>query len=155
EIEAKQGQFLSDLAAILINILIYGKEVEHRYINPWLELLMAEFGNSSIDLRRLASTQEASELRVEEKLEEIAQKADEVREYTHTLGGESWQVFLGLVRETVDEVEKTKKRYIDAVPIAQDPRELAVNVITESERFLRKLSSRAIQMGEKGRIDEV
>jgi ATP-dependent DNA helicase RecG len=65
ETPEKRTQFLADLMQELASVVIFGEELEHRTVNPWLELIRSQFATVASRLREAATDQIA----VDEKLD--------------------------------------------------------------------------------------
>ena len=114
----KEEQFLSALAPILIKVMVYGQQVEHRSENPWLDLLMAEFGNAASELRVLASKDLANRLGLADELAQMARRADEIRLYRLSIGSQSWAEFVGLVTDVIEDAARIKEAHIDRLAVS-------------------------------------
>jgi hypothetical protein len=150
--DGEEVAFLLNVGDILTNLLIFAEEVDQRNVNPWLELLMAEFANAAKQLRERAASEYADKLGLSTLLETAADNADRVGHYHHVLGRESWEMFTGLVKATSQTAEEIKKKRVDAVPPPSAALEWAKEALLQGSRCLEGLKHRAKEMASTGRI---
>lgn len=153
--ESEEIRFLLELGIILAPLLILGEEVKERNVNPWIGLLKAEYGGIAAELRHQASTNIADELDLVSNLISIANLAEEVANYRHSMGQESWQGYLNLVHSVQQSVQELKTTRIDPIPIPEDRVAVAVDEVKEKGRFLQGLVGRARKMALSGRVNEL
>ena len=146
-------RFLVELDNLLVPIIILGEEVEQRDFNPWIDTLKAEFAGVSAELRQYAVSDVAHELKIYNEIEEIAEKAEDVSNYRHFLGQESWKSYIAIVYEARDFAEKLKASRIDPVPLPEDRANAAIDQVIETTRLLASLSTRAKEMVTTGRVE--
>jgi ATP-dependent DNA helicase RecG len=95
-------KYYSELAALLRDIIVFGEEVNERNLNPWIDHLMAIYGNSAFELRRLVASDISTAIDIRDKLCELANTCDEVAHYIHVMGRESWNAYVALVQKAVE-----------------------------------------------------
>jgi hypothetical protein len=148
-------EFLSNLAIILIDVLVYGEELEKRHVNPWLDFLRAQLQSAGQQLRQLAAEEIASELSVEERTLKIAELLDHSVAHKLALGGESWRTLTEFVTQAVTKTRELKSEKIDSLPLSSESLNEIRGLLRKFGRQLTELSRRADSMAEDGRIEEV
>ena len=148
------SRFLSTLAGTLIDVLIYGNELEERNINPWLDLMRTQLGSAGEELRYLAAQDSAVEMGLDGKLRQIADNLEAAANHRLVLGGDSWKVLTGYVSDAVKGATALKARHIDTVPLSADSRTEIADMIRQSTRELSDLDRRAESMVDDGRVEE-
>lgn len=151
----EDSRFLTSLAATLIEVLIYGSEFEERNVNPWLDLVRTQLGDSGGVLRSLASEDRAVKRGLEDRLRSIADKLDAAASHQLTLGGDSWRTLSGYVADAVNETALLKAEHIDTVPLSEDAKQDIHDTIYRSARELSDLDRRAQAIANAGRIEEL
>jgi hypothetical protein len=147
------SQFLSDLARILVDVLIYADEAEDRSINPWLDLWRAQFQQASSDLRELSIQDIALEHKVSSTIISLSKKLDEIANFGMYLGcGPELKKLISQVQEMA---KKLKSEKIDAVPVSNESILQVSKLIVSSLRKLNDMENRIIEMIDQGRIEEV
>ena len=149
------SQFLSALAETLINVLIYGDELEERNVNPWLDLMRTQLGSAGEELRYLAAQDSAVEMGLDGKLCQIADNLEAAANHRLVLGGESWQALTSYVSDAVKEATVLKVRHIDTAPLSDDSRTNIADMIRQSARELSDLDRRAESIVDDGRVEEL
>lgn len=147
--------FLSSLAATLIEVLIYGGELEERNVNPWLELVRMQLGGAGEELRRLASEDRAAKEGLEDRLRSIADKLDAAASHRLVMGGDSWRTLSGNVADAVTEASLLKAEHIDTAPLSAYADQDIDDTIQRSARELSDLDRRAEAMANDGRVEEL
>jgi len=147
------SQFLSDLARILVDILIYADEAEDRSINPWLDLWRAQFQQASSDLRELSIQDIALEHKFSDDIISLSKKLDEIVNFRLYLGyGPELKNLISKVQEMA---KKLKSEKIDAIPVSNESILHVSKLIVSSLRKLNDTENRIIEMIDQGRIEEV
>ncbi|WP_421708592.1 helix-turn-helix domain-containing protein [Algihabitans sp.] len=149
------SRFLSNLAATLIEVLIYGGELEQRNVNPWLDLVRTQLGRAGQELRRLASEDSAVEKGLDDRLRSIAEKLDAAASHRLVMGGDSWKTLAGYVSDAIAEASRLKAEHIDSVPLADQARRDSNDMIRRSARELSDLDRRAEAIASDGRVEEL
>lgn len=72
----KRTRFLADLMRELVSVVIFGEELDHRLVNPWLERMRAQFGQAASILREAAANQIAVDQKLEVPLLDAAEALD-------------------------------------------------------------------------------
>jgi hypothetical protein len=143
------------VATALVEVLLYGEEIERRDVNPWLDLARAQLRSAGQELRRLAAEEPAVEQRIDERLRLIADKLDDVVAHRLTMGRDSWDKLFGLVGEAVKESARLKADFVDPLPLSAEAKAGVEDTIRRSARELADLDRRAEQMASDGRLGEV
>ena len=151
----EDSRFLSSLAATLIEVLIYGEELEKRRVNPWLDLVRMQLGAASEELRRLASEDNAVKKALQDPLRSIADKLDAAAAHRLVMGGHSWRILSGYVSDAVNEATLLKAEHIDTVPLSAEAEQDLDDTIQRSARQLSDLDRRAQAMANAGRVKEL
>lgn len=149
------SSFLSQLAVILRDILIYVDEVEERSISPALDILMSVFGYAASELQELASTTQAVQLDLSDNLRALQDVVDNVAHYRHTLGRESWEGFVSLVRAAADMAINIKEANIDTVQLSESTRSAVFDRFAQLVRQVEAVSERVDVMANEGRRSEI
>ena len=149
----EQGQLVSDLAGILVEVLIYGDEAEYREINPWLDMWLAHYGQVARELRDMAATDTAVGMQLDERLREVANGLEEVTTFTFYLGYGS--EFSDLLDRVLTQVRKLKADVIDSKPLSQESLQEVQPVVARCARQLTDLNNRAETMAYDGRLEEL
>jgi hypothetical protein len=82
-------QFLAALMRELASVVIYGEELEHRGVNPWLDLIRSTFGNVASILREAAANQIAVDEELDTSLLDAAETLDHFAKLRLHLGSGS------------------------------------------------------------------
>jgi hypothetical protein len=151
----RRAEAQAALGKILATLLVYGHEVDERKLNPWLDELMAIFGNSAAELRQLAASQALANSRLPDELEALAEKADAVAHYQHVLGPEPWERFQSYVAEAITLATDIKQRWIDSNPLDEAIVTRAIEVVAEGSRRASNVAGRARSLIEDGRLLEL
>jgi ATP-dependent DNA helicase RecG len=147
------SKFVSNLAQILIDVLIYTDEAEDRSINPWLDLWRTQFKYSASELRELSIQNLASEQNISTELKALAEKLDEIANFRMYMGcGPEMDA---LVKEANKMAQEIKIEKIDTVPISDESISDISKLIVTSFHRLQDLESRMLSMIDQGRIEEV
>lgn len=149
------SSFLSRLAVVLRDLLVYGSEAAERSVNPYLDELMATFGNAADELREFSAAEEAELLSVRQDLIRLAEACDAVAHHVHVLGAGAWKEYLELVSNAVEIATDLKARKIDTQPLAPELIRQATTRLTELGRLVRDLADRAESMAFGGRLQEL
>lgn len=149
---SESAAFLSRLAAVLIDVIIYGEESEERGLNPWLDLWRAQCGQDAAQLRDLASSEEAQRQAIGRSLFDLAKALDDVADF-HLYLGET--EFGSLTSKALEQAKRLKADLIDPHPLSEQAVREAKKTITATSRMLRDLVERMQAIAEEGRIKEV
>jgi ATP-dependent DNA helicase RecG len=153
--EAKRNSFLSSLGSALIDVLIYGDEVEERKINPWLDQLRFQLGSAGRILRELAATDIARSDGIDESLRVIADELEDAESHRLTMGGGSWLELRGHIDVAVDLAQEIKANHIDTVPLSDESKTSLLEAVQTNARKLNDLDRRAEDMANDGRMGQV
>jgi hypothetical protein len=148
----ESSDLMSQLARILIEILIYGEEVKERFINPWLEMWRAQFQLAASDLRELAIQDIAIQNNLSDELDNLSLALDKVVNFRLHLG--CGPELSGLIKQVIDITQHIKKEKIDVIQLSQASLSEVKKTLTYSSRKLKNLSDRAEEMIEEGRLEE-
>jgi hypothetical protein len=144
---------LTELAQILIKILIYADEISERNINPWLELWRTEFRYAASELRELTTQDVAIQEAIDQDLRQLADALDKVGTFRLYLGcGEELS---RLMEEAADLALSLKRNRIDPIPLSEQSLKQIKHLIISSSRKLQDLVSRADEMTNSGRVEEL
>ena len=153
EQDRQKGEFYGDVAKLLVQILILGNEVEERIVNPWLEDLMDQYASSAANLRDLATHSLAVEEEMDRDMETLANLADKV---AHVGLYSGYHQELAASATTATEVARDlMARWINSQPLSEDSTETFRQLLTSSNRKLKSMESRAQEMVESGRTEEL
>lgn len=153
--EVAQSNFISTLAVALVDVLIFGNELEGRNVNPWLDELRFQLGATGKTLRELAAEDVALEMGLDDQLREIADHLDRVEGHRLTMGGDSWAELERQIAEAVKCAHKVKAEQIDTAPLSEDSANHLQDVIRTNARQLADLDRRAARMIDEARSEEV
>jgi ATP-dependent DNA helicase RecG len=153
--EAARTEFLTELATVLIDVLVYGEELEKRHVNPWLNLLRTQLQSAGQQLRHLAAEQIASELNLEKPMLEIADLLDHFAAHRLALGSESWRTLTEFLTQAITKVRELKSEKIDRYQLSSESLREIRTLLSKFGRQLAELSRRADSMAEDGRIQDV
>lgn len=143
---------ISEIATVIVDVLIYADEADERNVNPWLEMWRTQFQQGAAELRELAIRDTAIEQEMSDELNELAQALDEVATFRMYLG--CWEKLSALIRRVYELASSIKHRRIDPVPLSEASLGGIKQTIVSSGRSLSSLADRAEQMVEQGRIEE-
>jgi ATP-dependent DNA helicase RecG len=152
EVPDKRTLFLADLMRDLASVVIFGEELEHRVVNPWLELVRAQFGNVASRLREAAAEQVAVDEKLELPLLDAAEALDHFAKLRLHLGsGDDLSASATLaVTKAKDLLERIGPEVIAHVPTRQLVDQLAV-----IRRELTALRIQADKAPESGSIQDI
>ena len=146
------AHLISEIAPVIVDVLIYADEADERNVNPWLEMWRTQFQQGAAELRELAIRDTAIEQGMSDELNELAQALDEVATFRMYLG--CWEKLSALIRRVYELASLIKHRRIDPVPLSEASLGGIKQTIVSSVRSLSSLVDRAEQMVEQGRIEE-
>lgn len=146
------AHLISEIAPVIVDVLIYADETDERNVNPWLEMWRTQFQQGAAELRELAIRDTAIEQGMSDELNELAQALDEVATFRMYLG--CWEKLSALIRRVYELASLIKHRRIDPVPLSEASLGGIKQTIVSSVRSLSSLVDRAEQMVEQGRIEE-
>lgn len=143
----------SELARVLVNVLIYANEANDREFNPWLDMWRAEFGYAARDLRELAVRDVAIEEKIADEIIKLSRNLDEVARLPLYVGsgGEDLETLTDNVEKLAEDL---KQRLIDTKPLGADSIKIVRAELKASARKLSELSARSEAMVDNGRIEE-
>jgi ATP-dependent DNA helicase RecG len=148
-----RSEMFSDLARILINILIYGDQVYERNVNPWLEMWRTDFRYAASELRNLSVRDEAAEENLTEDLEILADALDRVGTFQMYMG--CGPDFERITNEALSIARRIKEERIDPISLSESTQGKIEGLIISLSRKLSNLVSRVDTMIESGRIEEL
>ena len=152
---SKLTQFLSTLAQSLVEIMIYGEEIEQRNGYPWLDELESAFAIVGQHFRSLALEDVAIQIGVDESLRSLADDMEKVETHRHAIGRESWSLFRNYVKESVYKARQIKEAYIDTTSLSRESIDDLQDAFRKCVRRLKDLDARSERMASEGRIEEV
>ncbi|MBI1903658.1 MAG: hypothetical protein HYS13_21355 [Planctomycetia bacterium] len=151
--EAAQAleRLLSDLASELISVIIIGSELEDRKINPWADAMRLQLQSSADALRNLATTDTQHSMAAE--VEDLANVLEEAATMRMHLG--SGPELASLVERAVAKATAIKTARIDGVPLSETLLSQLRSTLTAARRQLDGLASRAENMANQSRLDDL
>ncbi len=150
----EQGEFLSSLANVIVNILIYGSEYKEggQDARPYTTIL-SQFRIAAPSLRELAPTAAAEKLGMIELLEDLASKLEELVNTSYSFEMFEWfEDKLGKVLEAAESIKKEKLNDLDLNP--EECRQVMPQ-LEELQRRLASINGRARKMLEDARDNAV
>ena len=147
-------EWYSALALLVTRVLVYADELEGRQLNPWLDGLMAIFGDVAANSRELAASGAFASTEIEQLLEELADVTDKVGDYQHVMGPESWARFSEYVENAERLANQLKVKCIDTKPLGESSVRGALEQLEKTVRIASSLMRRAEEMLDEGRFDE-
>jgi hypothetical protein len=147
------SELLSELAQMLINILIYADEVKERQYNPWLELWKTEFRYAASESRDLAARKTAIEEKIAEDLLKLADSLDQVANFRMYMG--CGNEFGELVESASALTRRLKVSRVDSVRLSDQSVNQIKELISASVRKLEELTTRAESMANSGRLEDL
>jgi len=146
------AHLISEIAPVIVDILIYADEADERNVNPWLEMWRTQFQQGAAELRELAIRDTAIEQGMSDELNELAQALEEAATFRMYLG--CWEKLSALIKRVYGLASSIKHHRIDSVPLSKASLGGIKQTIVSSGRSLSGLVDRAEQMVEQGRIEE-
>ena len=107
------------MVRVLTDIIIYGKEIEQRNINPWLDLVLTQFQYGAATLRQLAALPITLEHGLSPELESLADDLDAI--LGQPIESEYWPRFQASVNKAVDKARSIKAKFFDSEPMPAQP----------------------------------
>ena len=153
--DSSGSRFVSDLATILVDVLIDADEFEERKFNPWLDQARTQLGAAGQQLRQLAADDQAVQRNLDVRLRALADEVESAASHRLTFGPESWNTLATYVRTAKDQAAALKAAVIDDVPLSAQARTELADLIKRSSRQLADLDLRAERMAREVRIQEV
>ena len=144
------GQLYSEIARILVEVMVFADQAAERQINPWLDMWRAEFGYSATELRELGAGKSAIEEEIDAELRKVADLLDEVANLRLHLGSGT-----ELERTTAAAASEARRfiaQHIENVPLGETSLDQIRDHIVTSSRKLNDVVMRAENMVEAGRI---
>jgi len=142
----------SELARILISILIYEDEMRERNVNPWLEMWRTDFRYAASEIRDLSVRDELANENFTEDLKALADALDEVGTFRMYIG--CGPELDRITHNALNIARQIKEERIDPIPLGKGSKEKLEGIIISSSRKLNGLVSRVDTMIESGRIEE-
>lgn len=143
---------LSQLAAILVEVQIYGDEAPERMVNPWLEQWRSQFAYAATQLRELAVDSDAIQHELAPSLEALSDALDAVA---------TFQMYLGcgpelrhLIETAVSRAHEIRVQHIETTQILTLSLDDIRQPFEEVERKLDQLLRRADELVVRGRTEE-
>lgn len=148
-----KSKFHSELASILIDILIHNDEIEERQVNPWLEMWRANFKHAASKIRELTAEYVPGEDGLEKNLDALSEALDKAATFRLYLG--CGPELDRLIKEVAELAQKLKKDIIDTIPLSEESISEIKELVRSTSRKLNNLASRSTQLIESGRIEEL
>ena len=153
EVTTARSQLISDLAYLLVEVLIYGDEADYREVNPWLDMWLAQYTQFARELRDMAVTDAGVELELTDRLRHLADSLEEVAKFRFYLG--CGAEFNKLLDRVLSEARGVKAEFIDSKSLSKESLDGVPAIITRCARQLADLSRRAETMAYDGRLEEL
>lgn len=150
-----KSRFLSSIAESLVTTLMLADQVEERNMNPWLDFLQSQLKAVAGELREFAAEDIAAEINLDTPLREIADKLDRAASHVHTMGGESWNTYTGHIADARTTAQAVMAAHIDPVPLSDSSRDQIRDLLRKAVRQLGDLDSRAGDMADDARMEEL
>lgn len=148
-----KSQLYSELARVLADILSTVDEVDERQVNPWLDMWRSDLGYSAMELRDMAVSPIAAKEILADKLKGLANSLDEVANMRLYIGSG------GALSEGVNKVEKLAsemmQQHLSKAPLSEGSLKQVRELIRSTALKLSDLASRATEMVDSGRIEEL
>lgn len=151
--EDGSSEVMTELLRLLTDLVIYGEEINHRDINPWLDLALNQFRYASATLRQMAALPVAIEHGLTPELESLADSLDAILAIPIVMG--YWENFERHVREAVEKAKAIKHQFFDSHGLTLAHLSEVKESLLSQARKLRSLDSRAEKLIEQGRLDDV
>ncbi|ESY98072.1 ATP-binding protein [Mesorhizobium sp. LNHC209A00] len=150
-----QSAFLSDLATLLIEVLIHADEFDERNVNPWLDMSRRQFAFTAQRLRALAADEPARRAGVEADILKLADHLDRAANHRLVLGRESWRTLTEHVSDAANLAARVMHDHVDSVPLSDASHTEIITLLTRNLRQFVDLERRADDMIESGRIEDL
>lgn len=131
------SNLVNRIGPVIIDVIIYGNELENRIVKPWLQMLRTQFQQSATELRELALEAVASHEHLDAELRALAEALDNVASISLT--AESSSKFILGVHQVVQSAEAFKHSRIASL-VAQKPIDNAKRVLLTTQRRLADLT---------------
>lgn len=162
ETPARRTRFLGELMRELATVVIFGEELEHRAVNPWLERMRAQFGQVASVLREAAADRCAVDEKLEVPLLSIAETLDHFAKLRLHLGSGSElstasKLAVDKARELLERIEPQVIPFVSSEQLIEDlaliRRQLAI-LAAQAEKApqsgsMEELQSQATELGHK------
>ena len=134
-------EFLSELADVLLEVLVYADEFEERQLSPFFEEMQENFDSLKTDLRKLASRDEAEKLEAVRELLQLAEHLNEFARHRRTFGD------LNELSEQAElaakEAARLRERLIDTADISEASQADLRRDLRRACRRLKEFANRA------------
>ena len=151
--EDGSSEITTELLRLLTDLIIYGEEINHRNINPWLDLVLNQFRYASATLRQVSALPVAVENGLTPELESLANSLDEVLAIPIVIG--YWDNFEKHVRQVVERAKTIKSRFFDSYGLSTSNESEVKKALLSQVRKLRSLDGRAEKFIDQGRLEDV
>ncbi|MDB6042435.1 MAG: hypothetical protein JWM63_986 [Gammaproteobacteria bacterium] len=148
----ERTQFLADLMRDLASVVIFGEELEHRIVNPWLDSMRAQFGNAASTLREAAAEQLAVDEKLEVPLLDAAEALDHFAKLRLHLG--SGEDLSGSARTAVNKAKDLLERIGPEITAHVSPKRLT-DQLAVIRRQLAMLAAQADKAAQNGGMEEL
>jgi ATP-dependent DNA helicase RecG len=148
-----QAKFLTQVASLVVDVVVHAGELDERQMSPWLDDLRRHLAWSAGEARDLAvhAPDELSDIVA--PLEALATDLDKVAHERRTLGG-GWNEMRTAAASAIHRAREVRQRWIDK----EIDEEFLVGLrdtVATTARKLAGLSSRLEEMDEQNRLDEI
>jgi ATP-dependent DNA helicase RecG len=151
--EDESSEITTEVLRLLTDLIIYGEEINHRNVNPWLDLVLNQFRYASATLRQVSALPVAVENGLTPDLESLAGSLDEILAIPIVMG--YWDNFEKHVRQVVERAKSIKNRFFDSHGLSPSNESEVKKGLLSQVRKLRSLDGRAEKLIDQGRLDDV
>jgi hypothetical protein len=152
-LENKERVFYSRLAKILNDVIIYASEASDRMVNPWLDQWRSEFGYAATSLRSLSLEEVAIAEEIQDDLTNIARSLDAVAHLRLHMG--SGPELDQLKNSAAEQAQQLIIKCSSKFKLDEDSLRHIRDMVLTLGRKLQMLASRAVDLVETGRTDEL
>lgn len=144
---------ISRIGSVLIDVIIFGEEVDERMINPWLDMWRSQFQQAATEFREMSSLDVTIENELATDLTDLADALDDVANMRVYLGcGEELDK---KIHTAFEKAVALRRDRIEQPTLSESFLATATEALATSARKLSGLADRAVKMIEAGRIEEV
>lgn len=134
--------FINEMIEKLILAIIFGGEVDDRPIKPGCEVMRAVLEDVAGHLRAMACKEEANQLVIRTRLEEVVGAIEKGIHFTRYLNRGNYQEYVGLVKCAVELTSSLKMEWLEGRPLDRDTLTSVHKRLYEMRRELDTLVSR-------------
>ena len=151
--QVKTPPELSELAEVLANVQRWiDTDAEMRGLKPWVDEWSADATLYASSLRDLSISDWAMELQIEERLEDLADKLDEVAQFRHRIGG--GRNFDDVCNAAGTAAAELMRDLVDPVEVSEETQRQALDAVALHARKLTQMWTRAGKQIFDGRVEK-